>query len=196
MLDCVDRTRSDRILVLAWDEPRYAVELLRIPLVRLYFPLVDPSAASAAIAGVTRKARPARFAYDLDPTLPPSLAVALRIVLHRAGDPFGPPPPRSTSALALSVPCAPDTLYRSSGAAGINLAKILATARVRWIMLRSGDRARDIKTVARHLGYASARSVRRLVASEVGIAYSELRNASLESLDARLRDLIKPAAPT
>lgn len=192
LLDCVDRTRSDRILVLAWDQPSYGVELLRIPLLRLYFPLVDPAAASAAIAGVTQKARPARFAYDLDPTLPPSLAIALRLVLNRAGDPFGPAPPRNASALALSVPCAPDTLYRSSAAARIDLAKVLATSRIRWLMLRNRGAERNIETVAKHLGFASGRSVRRLVRSEMGISYGELRNASLERLDARLREMINP----
>ncbi|MEQ9569156.1 MAG: hypothetical protein RLN75_03110 [Longimicrobiales bacterium] len=190
LFECVDRTRGDRILVLAWDEARHAVELLRIPLVRLYFPLDDPVTSSTVLAGALQKGSPARLVYELDPCLPASLAVGLRIALNRAGDPFGPPPPRSAAALALLVPCASDTLYRSSAAAGIDLAKVLAASRVRWIKLVGGDETRDTEMIAQRLGYASGRSVRRLVKSEVGTSPSELRKVSLEHLDARLRTLV------
>lgn len=190
---CVDRMTGDRLVVLAWDKARHATALLGIPLIRLYLPGEDREAALAALRSLTRTSRPPRFAYVLDPSLPPSLAVALRLVLNRAGDPLGPPPPRHVSDLAVQVGCSRGTLSRTSGSAGVDLPAVLSTARARWLVARAGLTGVDDPVgLARCVGYSSVRSLRRLVIQELRVPVSRLGHGSIERCDARLGRLLAP----
>lgn len=190
---CVDRMTGDRLIVLAWDEARHATALLGIPLIRLHRPVEEREAALAALRCLTRTGRPPRFAYVLDPSLPPSLAVALRLVLNRAGDPLGPPPPRRVSDLAVQVGCSRGTLSRASAAVGLSLPAAMAAAQARWLLARVALTGMDDPVeMARCVGYTSIRSLRRLVRRELHLGVSELHHGSVERCEARLSSMLAP----
>ncbi|MFG0313759.1 MAG: hypothetical protein ACF8LL_06205 [Phycisphaerales bacterium] len=193
LFQCVDRMTGDRLAVLAWDDARRAAALLGIPLVRLYLPLEDQKSALTALEGLTRRGRPPRFAYELDPSLPPSLAVALRLVLNRAGDPLGPPPPRHVSDLAVQVGCSRGTLSRTSADAGVALPVVLSVARARWLVARASlTGLNDPIELARCVGYTSVRSLQRLVRKELRVPLSQISRGSLRRCDTRLQCLLAP----
>lgn len=192
LFTCVDRRPAGRILVLAWDSPLYSAELLRIPLIRLYFPAEQPTEAEGALLALARRVWPmSRRGLTLGGSLPASLAVGLRTVLSRSDDPFGPPPPRTVRELALLVRCSPDTLYRSAARTSIALRAVLSASRARWLLLRIAGASCDHESLARRLGYSSTRSLRRWVRAELNVTLSQLRRASFEQVDARLQALVQ-----
>ncbi len=194
LFDCVDRIRGDRVVVISWDNPLRAVELLRIPLVRLYSPREDLSGAIRALGALGVAGRPPRLAIALHPALPGSLAVCLRMALHRCADPFGPPPPRRIIDAASLVPCEPETLYRSAGAWGIDLKRVLRLSCIRWIRANVTTAERSRLDLASAVGYGAIRSLHRFVLSETKRPFSELRLIPLSRIDSELRSALERVA--
>lgn len=186
LFECVTRVRGDRVLVFAWGVPGNAVELLRIPLLRLYFPVHDPSGSVWALRALTSQARPPRLTIALRSALPGSLALGLRMVLHRSADPVGPPPPRRIIDLANLVPCEPETLYRSAAAWEIDLKRVLRLSCIRWLRLNVTEGTGSRSRLASALGYGAVRSLHRFVLSESGRRFSELRLLPLSRIDSEI----------
>lgn len=191
LFGCYDRMRGDRLVVLAWDDPRQAAELLRIPLVRLYFPAEDRGATTLdALRSFSSGERAPRVPYDLDPALPASLAVALRIALNRSGDPLGPPPPPTITALAHLVGCSRETLSRSARSRGLDLVALLRIACLRWIHLHADSEGRMTPDEA--VGLGSPRTVRRWAREPLGTPDIGSRTISIERIDAVLLAELDP----
>lgn len=166
-----------RMMVLAWDDPRKAVSLLRIPRVWVSFPLEGFNKSFERV----RAFGEAVFSEDswVTPSeWPPSLRVAVSIVWRRSTTASGPSPPGTIGGLARLVPCDRTTLGRAATRAGVDLLAFLRVGRVRWIRRRWVEGESSLRDLAVGVGYSHARSVRRSVRDSVGLPLTRLGELS------------------